>query len=291
MDRAAFLAERRTGIGGSDAAVVCGMSPWKTALELYHEKRGEIPDDKEESERMYWGTTLEAVIADHFARENDALLEERDIMRHQDYPFLIVHMDRAILTFRGEDCTHFPGYLEIKTADAFLKKEWMDGPPAHYQLQLQHGLMVSGWTWGAVAVLIGGNTYKQWTFERDDTLISSLIQLEMDFWRRVQAGNPPDPDFGHRTALDMFKRLHRAVNEEVVDLPPRAQDLHEAMAQASEGIKEHTKDKDKAKAELLHLMGEAGTGILPDGSSYVRQKRKRGKTEYIQLTHKKKKGK
>src|SRR4029453_2197485 len=36
-DRAAWLAARREGIGGSDAAAALGLSPYRTPLELYAE--------------------------------------------------------------------------------------------------------------------------------------------------------------------------------------------------------------------------------------------------------------
>ena len=42
-DRDAWLAERQTGLGGSDAAAVLGVDPFKTKHELWLEKTGQIP--------------------------------------------------------------------------------------------------------------------------------------------------------------------------------------------------------------------------------------------------------
>lgn len=39
-DRSEFLARRMAGIGGSDIAAVLGLSPYKTALQLWMEKTG-----------------------------------------------------------------------------------------------------------------------------------------------------------------------------------------------------------------------------------------------------------
>jgi predicted phage-related endonuclease len=36
---------RKKGIGGSDAAVVLGISPWKTPIRLWREKRNEVAED------------------------------------------------------------------------------------------------------------------------------------------------------------------------------------------------------------------------------------------------------
>jgi predicted phage-related endonuclease len=43
---AAWLSERRTGIGGSDAATILGVSPYMTNVELWRIKTGrKIPED------------------------------------------------------------------------------------------------------------------------------------------------------------------------------------------------------------------------------------------------------
>ncbi len=48
-----FLAARRRGVGGSDMAVILGISPFSTRLELYLEKRGEIPPRPDTSMKVW----------------------------------------------------------------------------------------------------------------------------------------------------------------------------------------------------------------------------------------------
>ena len=50
--RQAWLAERRTGIGGSDAAAACGLSKYKTRLELWLDKRGELETADQQFRQM-----------------------------------------------------------------------------------------------------------------------------------------------------------------------------------------------------------------------------------------------
>ena len=65
MNREEWLAGRHTGIGASEAAAVLGLSRYKSPLEVYLEKIGELgPQD--DSERMYWGRKLEAIIAQEY---------------------------------------------------------------------------------------------------------------------------------------------------------------------------------------------------------------------------------
>jgi predicted phage-related endonuclease len=40
-----WLQYRRNGIGGSDLAAICGISKYKTLLNVYLEKLGEAPED------------------------------------------------------------------------------------------------------------------------------------------------------------------------------------------------------------------------------------------------------
>ena len=40
MNREEWLQARRRGIGGSDAAAVLGLSPWKSNVRLWEEKTG-----------------------------------------------------------------------------------------------------------------------------------------------------------------------------------------------------------------------------------------------------------
>ena len=44
MEKSEWLKWRRKGIGGSDAGAVLGISPYKTARDVYYEKLGREPD-------------------------------------------------------------------------------------------------------------------------------------------------------------------------------------------------------------------------------------------------------
>lgn len=67
-DREVWLRDRKKGIGGSDVAAVLGLNPWRTPLDVFNEKTAETVDDKPQSEAAHFGTILEDVVADEFAR-------------------------------------------------------------------------------------------------------------------------------------------------------------------------------------------------------------------------------
>jgi putative phage-type endonuclease len=171
-----WLAFRRLGIGGSDASVVCGINKYKASIELWMEKTGQMPH-QEAGEAAYWGTRLESLVREEFTlRTGIEVSPVKQILQSEEYPFMLANLD-------GE-CQH-PNYgscvFEAKTAGAYVAKDWDDGIPDAYMLQIQHYMAVTGFQGAYIAVLIGGNTFK-WKFvERDEELISMLIRLEAEY--------------------------------------------------------------------------------------------------------------
>ena len=53
--------ERQRYIGGSDVAAIAGLSPYRTALDVYAEKKG-LAAPFEGNEFTYWGKELEDVV-------------------------------------------------------------------------------------------------------------------------------------------------------------------------------------------------------------------------------------
>ena len=54
MPRAEWLELRRRGIGGSDAAAVCGLDPWRSPFEVWLDKTGLFVDETA-GEAVRWG--------------------------------------------------------------------------------------------------------------------------------------------------------------------------------------------------------------------------------------------
>ena len=67
MPYADWLEYRKQGIGGSDASVGCGISRYKSPVELWMNKSGQLPD-QEAGEAAYWGTQLEPFVRAEFTK-------------------------------------------------------------------------------------------------------------------------------------------------------------------------------------------------------------------------------
>src|SRR5262245_48839409 len=145
-----WLAERRKGLTSSDAAPITGMSPWRTALDVFLDKRGMLPE-KVTSAQMAWGTRLEPVIAAAYTQlTRRELFTPPRLVRSLDVPWLLASLDR--LTDDGR-------IVEIKTSRT--AEGWGDAGtdevPDWYLLQVTHQLLVTWAEAAEVAVLIGGS--------------------------------------------------------------------------------------------------------------------------------------
>ena len=175
-----WLELRKKGIGGSDASVVCGVSRYKSPVELWMEKTDQF-HPQEAGEAAYWGTQLEAMVRAEFTKRTGIEVEHKGVLlQSEKHLFMLANLDGT--------CEH-PDYgtcvFEAKTASAYKAGEWDDTIPDEYMCQIQHYMAVTGYKAAYIAVLIGGNTFRWKLVERDEELISKLVELEADFWNHV----------------------------------------------------------------------------------------------------------
>ena len=96
LSREQWLTLRKRGIGGSDAAIACGLSRWKSPLDLYLDKTS--PDTEEQgNEAMYWGTVMEPVLRSEFSKRTGLKVDSVPFMFScQEYPFMMANIDGIV---------------------------------------------------------------------------------------------------------------------------------------------------------------------------------------------------
>ena len=152
--------------------------------------------------------------------------------------------------------------FEAKTASAYKAGEWEDTIPDEYALQLAHYMAVTGYAGAYIAVLIGGNTFK-WKFvERDEELISMLIELETAFWNHVQDCTPPPLDGSDASARFLSERFPNSTPKSHIALPDTAVDLLTQYDEACEQLEIVTEQKQQAENLLKEMMGENEVGTV-----------------------------
>lgn len=254
-----WLEYRKLGIGGSDASVVCGISRYKSPVELWMEKTGQIPGH-EAGEAAYWGTQLEALVRNEFSKRTGlAVRLVKQILQSEEHPFMLANLDGVCEHPDLGTCV-----FEAKTASAYKAGEWEDGIPAEYMLQVQHYLTVTGYKAAYIAVLIGGNTFRWKLIERDEELIAMLIELESAFWNHVRERTAPPLDGSDASARFLAERFPNSVPQSEIALPDTAAELLVQYDHACEQLETVTQQKQLAENRLKEMMGEHEVGTSGD---------------------------
>lgn len=268
VSRAAMLEMRRKSVGASDSAAVLGLSRWKTALHVYLEKRGELPEGGM-SEPARWGLMLEDVVAEAYReRAGVNYVPFETIGTRPDLPLLHACYDRIAVPPEGP-----PYPVELKTAREAgpdWGEEGTDQVPQEYLIQVQHQLLVSRAERADLAVLIGGQDFRVYSFRPSEAIHLAIVKAAADFWALVENADPPPPDYRHPSTLDLIQELHGCEGE--VALDQFALTLARAYRGHKQAVKEHEDAADCCKAELIDRMGGAEVAHLPEGWRLTRRR-------------------
>lgn len=258
-DRDAWLKQRINGIGGSDAGVIVGLNKWKSPYTLWQEKTGATTaQDLSDVECVYWGQTLEQLVADEFCKRTGKKVRKHGLLQSVENPFMLASVDRLVV---GENAG-----LECKTTNAYSLEEWTgDNIPDSYYCQCQHYMAVTGFEKWYIACLIGGNKFVWKTVNRNDDDIQVLISSEGDFWENVLTKTPPPID-GSQSCTDFLKAKYKGGQKNAVELPSNLKtDVQEYLI-LQQNIKEQQKLLDEAKNNLCAALGDNEVGVVADYS-------------------------
>ena len=253
-----WLRYRRLGIGGSDASVICGINRYKSPVELWMEKTGQLPY-QETGEAAYWGAQLEPLVRSEFTKRTGVEVSTvKQILQSAEHPFMLANLDGI--------CEH-PDFgtcvFEAKTASAYKAGEWEDTIPDEYMLQIQHYMAVTGYKAAYIAVLIGGNTFRWKLVERDEELISMLITFEETFWNHVQNMTPPPLDGSDASSKFLSERFPNSKPNRIA-LPESASELLAQYDKACEQLETVKERKQIAENLLKEMLGENEIGTAGD---------------------------
>ena len=291
-NREDWLKLRTKGIGGSDVAAALGLSPWRTPVELWQDKRGE-GEPQPATDSMHFGTILEDIVAKEF--------QERTGMKVQrvNYTFadgeddwMRANIDRAIVNpdisgnvravkdpQAGKPFITTDAILECKTASAFSAALWGDSQedeikagkivtehriPLYYETQVQWYMRLTGVPVCYVAVLIGGNDFRMYRIDRNEEAITAIVEKCRVFWfDYVKAGVAPEP-----MDIDDIRHLYRREVGPMVEASVAAAvaigEYRNLKGQA-ETIK---KQMDAVATQIAGFIGE-NEGLLLDGKKAV----------------------
>ena len=249
MEKEEWLRYRKGGIGGSDAGAVCGLNPYRTAMEVYYDKTSDEIEEID-NEAMRQGREFEEYVARRFMEATGKKVRRANALYYDErYPFMYADVDRLVV---GENAG-----LECKTASPYMADQWKGGKiQLSYQIQCYHYMSVFQADAWYIAVLIYGKEFQFHRIERDEAVIQDLVHIEENFWKEhVEKKILPEPD-GSKVADSVI--AERFKKSQGISLPlmgfdeklKRRQELVEIMARMET-------EKKKIEQELKLYMGEA----------------------------------
>ena len=135
--------------------------------------------------------------------------------------------------------------------------QWKDDEiPESYMLQIQHYMAVTGYERTYIAVLIGGNTFKYTVVDKDEELISMIMQIEKQFWDCVTSDIAPEVD-GSESCTNMLNNLYASSKKgNSIILPDEAQTIIEEYNKNKEQESYYTEKKNECVNKLKSLIEE-----------------------------------
>lgn len=276
MDRSTFL-------GGSDAAAILGVSPWKTPFALWEEKLGRSTekDDPARERILRRGKRMEPVaidmLAEDYGIEVTARSTEAEPIYYADREHEFI---RAQIDFEWRvsqeiaDVYDLPAGLvgtvqngEIKTVHPFAAgkygEEGTDEVPIEYAAQAMHCMAVNGRDVTLVGVLVGADRMMLYFVKRDDATIAEIRAREVAFWQtNVRGLVAPEP-----VNMDDIKAMFVKPNGKPVELDAETLEAARNLKAIKAQVSQLEKDAEALEFKLLaHVCKAWGTTTEQPGT-------------------------
>jgi len=246
MSREQFLLDRKKGVGGSDCAAILGVSPFRTALDVYNDKVS--PDVSDEpNEDMKRGIRAERYVLEEYVERTGEVVETNiPTIINERYPFMRANIDGRI---RGENVI-----IEAKSTKAPMSS-WENGIPEYYKAQVAFYAMLTNAERVDIPVLFSGWEYACFTYWRDNDFESKLKDAVIKFWKEhVVKGIPPQPQ-----SLEELKTVYPSIDEEMIKkADDHIRNVVSEYKEVSDQIKKLDEEKESLKKTIQIYMGSAG---------------------------------
>jgi putative phage-type endonuclease len=271
-----FAMARMGGIGGSDVAAILGLSPFRTAIEVWESKVYPERVAELDKECVWFGNALEPVIRGRYAIRNG--IEVIDPVKIADYfPNSRKWNDQTIVigdepwmlgTADGWIPSEQDG-LEIKNVGR-KGEDWgtenTDEIPAYYVTQCMWYIPIhkaKGWR---VAPLFSGNTLGNYLVKRDDGLIYDMVNAARDFFkdfveRRIEPPIDQTESYGRYLARKFSLSTGQVIKNPSMALTEAALNLKTAQ----DATKEAESNEQLRKNQLAAMLADSDAAITPFG--------------------------
>ena len=245
MPKETWLKLRKKGIGGSDASSILNLNPYRSSVNVYMEKIDENIEIKSNM-KMILGEKLEEFVAKEFCNQTGKKVRNLNgILRNHKYPYAIANLDKVVVSENA--------FLECVVTNSYLKKEWSEDVPIHYQIQCYHYMAVTGASHCYVCVLIGNEEIKIYKLDRDQELIDYIMEKEEEFWKK----------YGSEDYSKFLKNRYKNIDEKPLNLFIESNKLSK-LDTLNDMLKEIKLEKSKIEQEIQQEMKDHEVAFIGD---------------------------
>lgn len=276
------MSTRRWGIGGHDTAAILGVSPWRSALQVWGEKTGRIPKvDISNEPYVKRGVELEPHLLAMYSSVTGRKVEEvppydnREPWptgcAHPEFPHVVAPLDGLTQRANGDH-----GPVDAKTTTHWKIDDWGDKPdeevdrivdpatgeeierpkpsatkvPLHLEIQAQHYCWVTGAPFASFAVgVVDDNYYQSPRWVGNATVLMGLLDFR---WCDRQRNN----DFIEVMEKRVLEFIQYVVEDEQPPWEPTAKDrdfMAEILGAETPGESTELGDAGIELVEEVHL--------------------------------------
>ena len=252
LSRDDWLEYRRQGIGGSDAASILGISPFRTARDLYYDKLGISVNDEESNwVALEVGNLLEPLVARIFAKKTGLkIVKWKAMFQHPEYPWMLADLDYVVELPDGSKAI-----LEIKTTNYNARDNWwyngQEIVPIYYEAQGRHYMCVMNIDRVYFCCLYG-NTEDEAIIrhiDRDPDYEAELVALEEIYWKENVLAKAPPPYTEDGDLILESLRRQRGPSEK--DTPEMVMSIQQAALVKRYLVLQKEKERESANAGRL----------------------------------------
>lgn len=248
QDRAAWLAARSKGIGGSEITAVMGLDPYATPYALWERKTGRVGDSGE-NKFTRAGNYLEEAVAQMFADATgmEVYKPEQEHFAHPDFPHLLGTPDRFVAMKHGD------AVLEIKTTQRRIAREDVtEGAALRWYFQVLWYMGITGKKTGFIAWLCNGVDFDYIQVDFQPDIFADMVQAGDEFWRNhVLADVPPPP-----ISKDDIMRTIGQVLPDAIEGPEQVLQYNTQIKANAAKIKELEEANEELKTAVQLAMGD-----------------------------------
>ena len=216
MENKIWLEKRRKCITATDIGAIVGLSPYRSAFDVWYAKTSDTIAESETNEAMTWGNRLEPIIAQAYTDLYKINLKKAE--------FICRDIDGVPCGCTPDYCSE-KGNINIEIKTAKWNNNWgeagTDEVPDYYLTQCTWQMGITGQRMTHLACLIGASDFRVYNIPFSQSFFDDLLSRAKKFWELVMAKTPPTTD-GSVSCRIYYSQLYKSGSKALVENPSKA---------------------------------------------------------------------